>query len=457
MKYDTINPATEEVIDSYETMSPDAVNEIAAASRDAHLKWRDVAIGERIAAVVRLAEVLRDNADEYGKLITTEMGKPITQARAEVQKCAFLCDVYAENGAAWLQEEAVEADGDRHRVIFQPLGLVLSIMPWNFPFWQALRFGVPTVLAGNASILKHARNVPQCAFAIEEAFQKAGFPDNIFRTILADHDTVSHLIANDLVTGVSLTGSTEAGARVAEEAGRSLKKVVLELGGSDPFIVLEDADLDFAARNAVTGRNISSGQSCIAAKRFIVVASIAGDFTRRFGRLMDEVVVGDPMDEKTEMGPIVDEKSLNELLEQLNDSVKDGARVVAGGRRLDRKGYFLRPTVAANVTPQMRLAREEVFGPIAPVLAVADEEEALRVANDSQFGLGASVWTRDMERGERIARRFDAGTTFVNSIVKSDPRMPFGGVKKSGLGRELSKYGLREFVNVKGLNIYSHG
>jgi len=381
----------------------------------------------------------------------------LTEALGEVEKCAWLCDHYAEHAPGWLADEEVAVDGLRHRVVYQPLGVVLSIMPWNYPFWQALRFGVPTLAAGNASLLKHASNVTGCGLAIAEAFARAGFPEGLFATVVADHGTVAELIARDEVRGVSLTGSTGAGERIAELAGRHLKKVVLELGGSDPFIVLEDADLDFAARGAVTGRMLCTGQSCIASKRFIVVREVADAFAERFAGLMSELRVGDPLDPATQVGTIVNRQELETLEAQLADAVDRGATVLTGGARLPGAGWFLPPTVVTGVTPDMRLAREEVFGPIAPVLVVEDAEEAVALANDSEFGLGGSVWTADIDRGEALARRLEAGTVFVNSFVKSDPRMPFGGVKKSGLGRELARFGLREFTNIQGVNVYAHG
>jgi succinate-semialdehyde dehydrogenase/glutarate-semialdehyde dehydrogenase len=457
MKYQTINPATARVIQSWETMSRDQVLEIAGRSRAAFRKWRELSIEERAPYFREFARVLHAHRDRFAELITMEMGKTITESRGEVEKCAWLSEVYAENAAGWLQEEKVQADGERHLVAFEPLGVIFSIMPWNYPFWQAIRFAVPGLIAGNTSLLKHASNVTSCAFAIEHAFREAGFPEDVFRTVLADHATAAELIASDHVAGVSLTGSTGAGMRIGEAAGRNLKKVVLELGGSDPFIVLEDADVEFTAHNAMRGRMVGTGQSCIAAKRFIVVESLAPAFTKRFGELMGELKVGDPLDEATQVGAIVNEEGLNELLDQLARSVAMGAEVVTGGKRVDREGYFLQPTVLSHTTPDMPVVKEEVFGPIAPVIVVQDEEEAIRVANASEFGLGGSIWTRDLARGERVARRIEAGTLFVNSFVKSDPRMPFGGVKKSGIGRELSKYGLREFVNVKGINIYKHG
>ncbi len=457
MKYQTINPATGEVLKTFQTMPLDEVMRIARGSRQAQHDWRQRTLAERSPYFARLAQVLREQRDTYARLITLEMGKTISESRAEVEKCAWLCEVYVQHAASWLQEETVQADGKEHRVVFEPLGVVLSVMPWNYPFWQALRFAVPTILAGNTSILKHASNVTESALAIEDAFGLAGFPADVFRTILADHATVAELIASDHIAGVSLTGSTGAGMRIGEAAGRSLKKVVLELGGSDPFIVLEDADLEFTARHAVKGRMVGTGQSCIAAKRFIVVRAVAEEFSRCFAGFMSQLRVGDPLDEQTQVGAIVNAAGLEELLTQLAKSVRMGARILTGGQRLDRQGYFLQPTVVTDTTREMPVVREEVFGPVAPIIVVADEEDAIRVANDSEFGLGGSVWTSDTDRGIRVARRLEAGTLFVNSIVKSDPRMPFGGIKKSGLGRELSKYGLREFVNIKGINVYDHG
>ena len=457
MTITTTNPATGEELESYHLMTGERVFTTLEAAQDAFQAWREVPAPDRAVLMGRLAVVLRKNSGEYARLMTLEMGKPIAEARAEVEKCAWLADFYADRAPGWLQDEEVQADGLRHRVAYQPLGVVLSIMPWNYPFWQALRFGVPTLAAGNTSLLKHASNVTGCALAIEQSFREAGFPPDVFRTIVTDHDTVAELIARHEIQGVSLTGSTEVGRRIAELAGRNLKKVVLELGGSDPFIVLEDADIDFAARGAVTGRTLCTGQSCIAAKRFIVVQEVAEAFSARFAQLMGELKVGDPLDPEMNIGAVVNEQEMGTLQAQLDDAVARGGRVLCGGGRLDRPGCFFPPTVVTDTTPEMRLVREEVFGPIAPIIVVKDEEEAVRVANDSEFGLGGSVWTADVERGERVARRLEVGTAFVNSFVKSDPRMPFGGVKTSGLGRELSHFGLREFVNIKGLNIYEQG
>ena len=453
----TSNPATGEILQSYDLMSPDEVFSLLERSDQAFRHWRERSAADRAGLFRELASVLRANSERYGELMSREMGKPLGEARAEIEKCAWLSEFYAENAPGWLQDELVQADGHKHLVVYQPLGVILSVMPWNYPFWQALRFGVPTLAAGNTSILKHASNVTGCGLAIEEAFRLAGFPEDVFRTVVAGHDTIAALIARDEIKGVSLTGSTEVGQRIAELAGRNLKKVVLELGGSDPFIVLEDADIEFAVRGAVTGRTLCTGQSCIAAKRFIVVAEVAQAFSRRFAEKMAELRVGDPLDPETNIGAMVNEKELATLEAQLADAEAKGATVLCGGRRLDRPGCFFPPTVVTDTTTDMRVVKEEVFGPIAPIIVVRDEDEAVAVANDSEFGLGGSVWTADLERGERVARRLEVGTAFVNSFVKSDPRMPFGGVKKSGLGRELGRFGLREFVNVKGLNIYRHG
>ncbi len=454
MIIDCINPATGKIQKSYETWPRER---ILAAAEDAHgafLGWRRLAPGKRAERVRKLADILRSNAEVWAAVITREMGKRIDESRAEIEKCAWLCEFYAENAEAWLADETVTADGLRHRVAYQALGVVLSVMPWNFPFWQAMRFAVPALIAGNASLLKHARNVPDCALAIEQAFKEAGFPEKLFRTIFADHADVEALLDSPRIVGVSLTGSTEAGRRIAEAAGRRLKKVVLELGGSDPFVVLEDADLDAALAGALLGRMICTGQSCIAAKRFIVMEPLAERFAEGLAASFAEFEAGDPMDPAVSLGPLVNAEAVTELEDQVARSVDAGARLLCGGRRIDRPGFYFEPAVLSEVRPGMAMAEEEVFGPAAPVMSAVGEEEALALANATSFGLGGSVWTRDIDRGERFARRIDAGSVFVNSIVKSDPRMPFGGIKTSGLGRELSRQGLLEFVNVQGVNIY---
>jgi succinate-semialdehyde dehydrogenase / glutarate-semialdehyde dehydrogenase len=455
MRIDCMNPATGQVHRQYETMSPAALAEALARAHSAWLAWRELPLAARLPLVAALGAVLSRHREAWAALITLEMGKRREEALAEIDKCAWLCAVYAEHSEAWLAEETVAADGLRHRVAFQPLGVILSIMPWNFPFWQALRFAVPAIVAGNASLLKHARNVPGCAEAIAVAFAEAGFPPGLMQAIFATHEDLETLLDDERVRGVSLTGSTEAGTRVAEAAGQRLKKVVLELGGSDPFVVLEDADLAAAIAGARAGRLVCTGQSCIAAKRFIVVAPLAAAFAEGLAASFRALVPGDPADPATTLGPLVDAAAVTALADQVARSLAAGARLLCGGHPLERPGYYFAATVLADAAPGMAVAEEEVFGPVAPVFSVPDEAAALALANATPFGLGGSVWTRDLARGERFARRLEAGSVFVNSVVKSDPRMPFGGVKQSGLGRELSAYGLREFVNVQGINVYA--
>lgn len=450
----TINPATGEDLETYQAMTSLEAKDILAAAHAAQPSWAATPMADRARLAGRLAAVLRAHKATWARLMTLEMGKPVAESGAEIDKCAWLCEVYAAEAEGWLADEPVTADGRDHRVVYQPMGVVLSIMPWNFPFWQALRFGVPTLLAGNTSVLKHARNVSGCALALEAAFAEAGFPANTFRAVLADHAVTSELLTDDRVAAVSLTGSTEVGKDVAATAGRHLKPCVLELGGSDPFIVLADADLDRAVAGAVTARLMNTGQSCIAAKRFLVAEEIHAEFVKRLAAAMSARRLGDPLDPDTEVGAIVNQRELDTLQAQIKEALDQGASLVCGGKSPDGPGFFLQPTVLNGVEPGMRVWREEVFGPVAPVMAVPDAETALRLANDSDFGLGGSVWTADEALGEDLARRLECGSAFVNSIVKSDPRMPFGGVKQSGLGRELAWFGLRAFTNVKGLNLY---
>ena len=444
-----VNPATEEVIASFDAFGPDEVDMAVAEAHDAFLTWRERPIAERAVPMRALAALLRERADRYARLITLEMGKPITEAKAEIEKCAFACDHFAESAARYLADEEIRANARRSIVAFQPLGVVLAVMPWNFPFWQVVRFAAPAFMAGNAGLLKHASNVPQCALALEEAFRDAGFPQSLLRTVLVSGAGIEPIIGDDRIRAVTLTGSSDTGSRIAELAGRALKKSVLELGGSDPYIVLADADLEAAAATAVRARNQNAGQSCIAAKRFIVVESIASDFERRFAKGVEDLVVGDPIAPKTQIGPLARRDLLDALERQVDASVRAGARVLTGGERLTGKGYFFRPTVLANVTSDMPAFREETFGPAAAVIRVRDADEAVRVANDSSYGLGASIWTRDASLGERLARRIESGCVFVNGMVASDPRLPFGGIKRSGYGRELSAFGAREFTNVQ--------
>lgn len=454
MKFTTINPATGDILKEYETVGTKAALDVAQQAHTAFSQWKLLPYAQRGAHLKALAEVLRKNKDRYGELITTEMGKPITQATGEVEKCAWLADYFAEHAESFLKEEIVQTEAKKSVVRFDPLGTVLCIMPWNFPFWQALRFALPALMAGNTAVLRHSNVVPECALAIESAFTEAGLPDNVFRTIISDHDAVPALIKSRFIQGVSLTGSVQAGARVGQLASKYLKKAVLELGGSDPFIVLDDADINLACQNAVNGRLINTGQSCIAAKRFIVVKSRAGEFTELFVKHTEAQKVGDPTEPSTQVGPLVSEDQREALHAQVEDAVKKGGKVLTGGKRLERPGFFYQPTVISNTKPTMRVIKEEVFGPVAPIIIAKDADDAITIANNSEFGLGASIWTQDREKGERLAQQLEAGVVFINNVVRSDPRMPFGGIKKSGIGRELSHYGIKEFVNIKGVTIF---
>ena len=445
----SVNPATEEVLARFDPFTPEEVDRALDDAQDASAVWRERSIADRAVPMRRLAGLLRERADRYGRLITIEMGKPIAEAKAELEKCAWGCEHYAENAARYLADEVIETNAQRSLVAFEPLGIVLAVMPWNFPFWQVIRFAAPALMAGNAAVLKHASNVPQCALAIEEAFRDAGFPEGLVRTVLVSGSQIEPVIADPRIRAVTLTGSSDTGSRIAELAGRALKKSVLELGGSDPFIVLRDADLDAAAKVGARARNQNNGQSCIAAKRFIVAEPIARDFERHFAAEVEALRVGDPLDPKTQIGPLA-RADLREALErQVRESVRMGARVLTGGERATGKGWYYQPTVLADVTEDMPVFKEETFGPVAAVLRVRDADDAVRVANDSAYGLGASLWTRDLKLGEALARRIESGSVFVNGMVASDPRLPFGGVKRSGYGRELSSFGIREFTNVQ--------
>ncbi len=445
----SINPATGEVLARFDPFTQDEVEHALDEAQDAFVAWSERSFEERAVPMRRLAALLRERADRYGRLITLEMGKPIVEARAELEKCALGCEHYAEHAARYLADEVIPTNAKKSFVAFQPLGIVLAVMPWNFPFWQVIRFAAPAFMAGNAAVLKHASNVPQCALAIEEVFRDAGFPEGLLRTLLLAGSQVEPVIDDVRVRAVTLTGSSDTGSRIAQLAGRALKKSVLELGGSDPFIVLADADLGQAAKIATRARNQNTGQSCIAAKRFIAVESIATDFERRFAAEVGALNVGDPLDAKTQIGPLAREDLRETLDRQVRESVGMGARVLTGGERGNGRGWYYRPTVLADVTEDMPAFKEETFGPVAAVVRVRDADEAVRVANDSAYGLGANLWTKDLALGERLARRIESGSVFVNGMVASDPRLPFGGVKRSGYGRELSSYGIKEFVNIQ--------
>ncbi|UTF54923.1 NAD-dependent succinate-semialdehyde dehydrogenase [Natronosalvus rutilus] len=455
---DSINPATGEVIETYDDHTADDVDSILDESAAVTSDWAETPITDRQQLLERAADVLRDNEDEYAELITHEMGKPISESRAEVEKCAWVCEYYAERAGEFLADRVIGSEPNaRTFVSYEPLGAVLAVMPWNFPFWQVFRFAAPHLTAGNVGLLKHASNVPGCALAIEDVFREAGYPEGVFSTLLVDSEKMEDVIRDDRLDALTLTGSEGAGRTVAEQAGNELKKHVLELGGSDPFVVCEDADLDAAAETGVAARTINSGQSCIAAKRFIVVDAVYEDFLDQFVQEMEALEVGDPTDSDTEVGPQAREDLVEDLHEQVEASVDAGADLACGGGPMDREGWYYPPTVLAEPPMDSPAATEEVFGPVAAVFRAEDEADAIEMANDTHYGLGASIWTADLERGEGLAREIDAGCVFVNELVKSDPRVPFGGVKASGYGRELGKEGIHEFVNRKTVWVQSPG
>lgn len=445
----SVNPATEELLGEFPGMTFETALEWTKKARAAQKSWSQKSIQQRCVFLKNLAKALRSHLEESSKLMTLEMGKPIGQSRLEVEKCAWLCDFYAEAASGFLAEELVKTDAKKSYVRFDPLGVVLCIMPWNFPFWQVFRFAAPALAAGNTVVLKHASNVPQCALKIEEIFREAGLDEGIFKTLLIDSATASRLIETDTIDAVSLTGSTQAGALVAQQAGKNLKKCVLELGGSDPFIVLADADVEFSCKIALQARTINTGQSCIAAKRFILEKSIAAEFEKKLIEHFKTLKIGDPMDPDVNIGPLAKKEIRDDLYGQVKDAISKGAKVLAGGKSMPGKGYFFEPTLLTNITPNMAVYMEETFGPVMSLFIVENADEALRLANNSEFGLGASIWTKNIELAEKMAAQIESGAVFINGMVKSDPRLPFGGVKKSGFGRELGKFGIREFVNIK--------
>ncbi len=450
MTLKSINPATDEVIKEYSAMSDAEVDAILEQVQRSNQTWQSTEFSMRGDLLRNAAKVLRQQKAELARLMVMEMGKTYTSAEAEVDKCAWVCDFYAEHGESFLAAETISSDATLSKVVYKPLGTVLAVMPWNFPFWQVFRFAAPGLMAGNTGVLKHASNVSGCALAIEKVFVEAGFPDSVFRSLLIGSDKVERVIANPIITAVTLTGSTPAGRAVAAQAGKYLKKSVLELGGSDPYVVLADADLAAAVETCVSSRLINAGQSCIAAKRFIVVESCYEEFSKQFTALMAKKTMGDPNDPDTDLGPQARADLRDDLHKQVTDSISKGADLMLGGEVPSGPGAFYPPTVLGNVTPGMPAYDEELFGPVAAIISARDEEEAIRIANDSDFGLGAAVFTRDTERGEQIAaEKLQAGACFVNSLVKSDPRLPFGGIKDSGYGRELSHLGIKEFVNAK--------
>lgn len=449
----SINPFDNRVIREYSEYSPEKVREIIASVDDAWQRWKTTSFSLRAELMMNAADVLLIEKEACATIITREMGKLFYEATAEVEKCALCCRYYAQNAERMLQDESVQTEFAKSFVTFEPLGVVLAIMPWNFPFWQVWRFIAPGLMAGNAGVLKHASTVTGCALKIEEIVRKAGFPENLFRSLVLSSSAVELVIAHPAVKAVTLTGSEGAGSKVAEAAGRELKKCVLELGGSDPFILLDDADVEKSVRTALKARTLNCGQVCIAAKRFIVVETVKAQFEDLFREIVESMVAGDPFDPGTHVAPMARPDLVEELHAQVEKSIQMGARLVVGGNRLDLPGNFYAPTLLSDVTKGMPVYEEETFGPVAALIPVKDESEAIAKANDTPFGLGASVWTQDLERGERVARQIESGMVFVNEMTMSLPQMPFGGIKRSGFGRELSHYGIKEFVNIKSICI----
>lgn len=449
MSIESINPATGEVIETFEPFTAQQIDETLTRARKAYLHWRTTSFAERSALMRRVAGVLRAQKTELARVATLEMGKTLAEAEGEVEKCAWNCDYYADNAEAFLSPESIATNAADSYVEFTPIGVVLAIMPWNFPYWQVMRFAAPAVMAGNTAVLKHASNVSRSALEIERVFREADAPDGLFSTILIPGAEVEPIIADPRIAAVTLTGSTPAGMQVASAAGRAIKKSVLELGGSDAFIVLADADLDAAAAMAARSRFQNAGQSCIAAKRFIVEESVADAFAQKFVAEASKLRMGDPLDGQTQMGPMARADLRDALADQVDRSVKMGAQVVLGGKASDGAGAFYPPTIVTGVTEDMPLFREETFGPAAAVIRARDADHAVELANDSVFGLGGNLWTGDVERGRQIAKRLESGAVFINGMTASDPRLPFGGVKQSGYGRELSSFGIREFVNIQ--------
>lgn len=445
----SVNPATNTPIRTFDLQDDAAIDAALAAASSAQHTWRQVPVTERVALLVRMAAALRSGKARYAEMIVREMGKPLAEAEAEIEKCAYNCDFYAEHAPRYLAAEPVASNASESVVAFEPLGVVLAIMPWNYPFWQYFRFAAPALAAGNGAILKHANNVPECALAVQEVMEEAAAPAGLTATLLIENSKVASIIADERIAAVTLTGSTEVGAIVAAQAGKALKKQVLELGGSDPFIVLADADLEAAAETAVKARYINVGQSCVNAKRFIVEDAVADRFAELFVEKAAALKIGDPMERDTKIGPMARENLRSALHEQVRRSVAEGAVLKLGGAPIEGGGFYYPPTVLDHVKPGMTAFREETFGPVAAIIRAKDADEAVAMANDSEYGLGAALWTGDLVRARRLASRIEAGAVFINGMTASDPRYPFGGIKRSGYGRELGVYGIREFVNIK--------
>ncbi|PIY90531.1 MAG: succinate-semialdehyde dehydrogenase [Nitrosopumilales archaeon CG_4_10_14_0_8_um_filter_34_8] len=453
MKVKTINPSNENILAEYDIMNKEQVNFSVKKSKNTFTDWKKN-MHQRTELIHRFAEELRKNKKELALVASNEMGKPIKEAISEIEKCAVVMEYYGDNGQIFINDEVLNTDARKTLITFQPLGVIASIMPWNFPYWQALRFAAPSMIIGNTVVLKPASATLQCGIEIEKLFTKVGFPDGVFQTLVGDSTVAEHLIDSADVNAVTFTGSTSVGAKVAQKAGMNLKKCVLELGGSDPFIVCGDADLEKAAEGAVKGRFINCGQSCIASKRFFVTSNVADEFIEKFVQKTERLRVGNPISEDTDIGPLVNSKGLETIVSQVKDAANNGAEILTGGERVGDKGYYYKPTIIKNISNKMRMYHEETFGPVASIVVVEDEKNAIRLANESSFGLGASVWTKDLDKAEQISRDIESGMVSVNNMLVSDPRVPFGGIKQSGFGRELSKYGMLEFVNIKSIRFY---
>ena len=450
----TVNPSTGEEITHYTPMDKNQVFELVGKAKRAYPEWKKD-YEKRRSYVYNLVEYLKKNKIKLAKVATSEMGKPLKESIGEVEKCAWALEFYADNGDSFLSDEVLNTDARKSFLSFEPLGVIGSIMPWNFPYWQALRFAAPCIMAGNVIAMKPSRITMQSGIEIEKAFTESGMPDGIFQTVVGSVDSANHLIDSD-VNAITFTGSTSAGAKVGERAARNLKKCVLELGGSDPFIVLDDAIIDKAAEGAVKGRFINCGQSCVASKRFFVGKNIAKEFIELFIKKASQLKIGDPMSMETDLGPISSKAGFETISGIVEDAKEKGAEILLGGSEIDGKGFFYKPTILTNVKPNMRIANEETFGPVAPITIVENESEAIKLANDSEFGLGASIWTKDLAKADKMSRRIEAGIVSVNNVVISDPRIPFGGIKHSGFGRELSRYGMLEFINLKSVRFYDN-
>lgn len=452
MKLTTINPANEEPIQSYEQMDKAQITQKVATAKVAFLEWKND-FEKRKGLVYNLVSYLRKNKIRLAETATKEMGKALKESISEVEKCAWAMEYYADYGGTFISEEVLNTDARKSFITFEPLGIVASIMPWNFPYWQALRFAAPCLMAGNTIVMKPSSVTIQCGLELERAFEESGFPKGALSIVIGSSETANHLIDSN-VNAVTFTGSTKIGAMVGQRAASQLKKCVLELGGSDPFIILDDANVEKAANGAVKGRFINCGQSCIASKRFFVSKKVADEFIEKFVHNTSRLSIGDPMNVENDIGPLVNKDALENITGIVNDAKAKGANILLGGERVGSKGYYYKPTILTGVTPDMRIAKEETFGPVAPITVFEDEKDAIRLANDSEFGLGGSIWTENLNKAESMSRQIESGIVTVNNVVISDPRIPFGGIKQSGFGRELSRYGMLEFVNIKSVRFY---